>query len=122
MRRKIPLMDKAIASLSLLGVVLILVAAYRNFLINGTLATIGFPSLMMVGVFFTLPTVELYRYRQIKPLGMSFRAVMVLIADRLFSGDQQFASIYWEIAAVAIALLFVFYFPRLWGMVARKVY
>ncbi|MEO0376965.1 MAG: hypothetical protein AAF329_20575 [Cyanobacteria bacterium P01_A01_bin.17] len=72
------------------------------------------PSALLLVVLALAPSIEYWRIKRLRWRGITVRAGLVLAADALLSQGQDFISVYWEVAGVAIALIWVFYTPLLW--------
>lgn len=77
------------------------------------------PIAVLLGVLALVPSIEYGRSKQFRLWGMTTRTALVFVADRLFSQGQVFNSISFEISAVAIAIIWVFYTPLLWRTLVR---
>lgn len=108
------------SSIFLLASIVLWIGIVSSLITNGIALSAGLPSAMLLGTFFALPAIELWRYKRWRPFGASFRAVLVMMLDVAVVGKQPFASFWWELVAVAMALIFVFYTPLLWRLFSRK--
>lgn len=103
------------------------VGALAGIAIYGTALVSGLPSAMLLGLFFSFPLIELLRYRHWRPKGVSFRIAILMMADGALMADGDvfaqpgFASVHWEVVAVASSLLFVFYSPPFFRFVIQQL-
>lgn len=80
----------------------------------------GLFSELLLGLLFALPAIELQLYKRLRSLGVSFRAAVVMMVDVALIGKQTFPSIWWELVAVVMSLIFVFYTPLIWRRLVSK--